>query len=75
MAYIETFKLPRKIPSPNQHRAEPRRGRHCVIDVCPELFDAITELAKEEDLPLPTLVILLINSGLSERLTRRGRRS
>jgi hypothetical protein len=51
-----------------------RRPRHCVIDLSPDLFDALNELARVEDLPLQTLVSLLINSGLSARLARMARR-
>jgi len=74
MAYIENFSPPHKVPSPDQHPAERRRGRHCVVDLCPELYEAMAELARLEQLPLQTLVILLINCGLSERLARRASR-
>jgi hypothetical protein len=50
-----------------------KRPRHCVINLSPDLFDALTELAKCEEIPLGALVVLLINSGLSERLARMPR--
>jgi hypothetical protein len=40
----------------------------------PYLFDALLALAEDEELPLKTLVIFLLNSGINERLSRRARR-
>jgi hypothetical protein len=71
MAYIESLDPRRKIPSPP---AERRRGRHCVIDLPPEHFDAITELAQVENVPLPTLISRIINIGLGQYLARRASR-
>jgi hypothetical protein len=51
-------------------RGKTKRKRHFVVNLAPELCDALAELAKVEDLPIGTLVALLINSGMSERLTR-----
>jgi hypothetical protein len=63
-------------PSPVKTRRGPseQRPRHRVIDVPPYLFDALLALAEDEELPLKTLVIFLLNSGINERLSRRARR-
>jgi hypothetical protein len=62
-------------PSPVKTRRGPseQRPRHCVIDVPPDLFNALLALAEDEELPIKTLVVLLINSALSQRIARRAR--
>jgi hypothetical protein len=67
-------------PQPRQQSASraqaqaQRRDRHCTVKLPPGLTDALIELAIAEELSLPALVVVLINAGLSARLsrTRRG---
>jgi hypothetical protein len=49
-----------------RHRCRKRRAKL----LSPVLLAALTELAEVEDLPLATLIALLINEGLSHRLQR-----
>ena len=48
-----------------------RQWRRSAL-LSPTLIEALTELATTEDLPLPTLIAVLINEALTRRL-QRGR--
>ena len=55
----------------NNRLAVPDQGRSTRRALLsPALIEALTELASAEDLPLATLIALLINEGLSYRLRR-----
>jgi hypothetical protein len=59
------------VPLPDSRKDQSRRRhRSRVVDLPPELFDAMTALAQVENLPLRTLIVLLINSCLSARIAR-----
>jgi hypothetical protein len=47
-----------------------KRQQPGKIKIAPSLFEALRDLAAEENYDLPTLVTLLINTGLDHRRRR-----